>query len=315
MNPAVTVVVCTYNRSQSMARAVDSICSQNLVAPGGYEVVVVDDGSDDDTREVFAHRFGSSENVRFVEGRGGGPTTAYNDGVQAGRGEWIAFCDDDQEADTGWLQALYSAAHEQNATLVGGPILLRFPEGVEADLGRVGRLLYGEYLGSSEGAQVPLPPGGNRLIHRSVFDRVGRYDESISSGGADLEFALRARAEGVVIGWAASATMYHHVGENRLQPSSLRRYAFHAGYSRATVVAMTGGGFSVAKESLLRLAKASTLDVALLGLSFVSRSEKSRSDQLARISMALGFTSRACRLGLQTLGLSARQDAFRDVAR
>ncbi len=87
--PIISVVIPTYNRAAFICRAVDSALGQTY-AP--LEVVVVDDGSKDDTREVL-RKYG--DRIRYVAKENGGVSSARNVGVREATGEYIAFLDSD----------------------------------------------------------------------------------------------------------------------------------------------------------------------------------------------------------------------------
>jgi glycosyltransferase involved in cell wall biosynthesis len=89
--PLLSVVIPTWNRARLVCEAVESALAQR---PGSVEVIVVDDGSTDGTREVLARRFGDSIRV-LSTGRRGGPGAARNAGVGEARGELLAFLDSD----------------------------------------------------------------------------------------------------------------------------------------------------------------------------------------------------------------------------
>lgn len=315
-HPTVTVIVCTYNRSTEMVRAVHSIVRQDLTIGLSFEVIVVDDGSGDNTAGAFADHFSKDTRVRYVYGRGGGYTTACNDGIRAARGGWLAFCDDDQEPAAGWLQALYGTAVSTGALFVGGPIAVEFGDSRLRKVGRVCRRLYGEYSGPNPGSPVPLPPGGNRLVARQVIERLGLYDERIESGGADLEFALRAKAARIPMAWAAEALMLHHVPPARLEGETVRRYAFHSGYSRALVTGMAKGKVAQAWEGVLRLAKASSLDLCVLVGGFAIHRRDIVSDQTARVALAFGYATRMIREMIVVPGkMTSDGETFRALLR
>lgn len=88
--PAVTVVIPAYNRGRCIAEAIQSVLDQKT--PFSYEILVVDDGSTDDTAAVAAS-FGSP--VRVITKQNGGPASARNAGVLAARSSLIAFLDSD----------------------------------------------------------------------------------------------------------------------------------------------------------------------------------------------------------------------------
>lgn len=90
-DPLISVVIPTYNRGFCIARAIDTVLCQTRTA---NEVIVVDDGSGDDTREIV-RSYG--DRVTYLFQRNAGVSAARNAGVRAARGEWIAFLDSDDE--------------------------------------------------------------------------------------------------------------------------------------------------------------------------------------------------------------------------
>lgn len=90
MTPNLSVVVPTYNRAKEVTQAIQSILAQNTP---DTEIIVVDDGSTDNTGEVLRHTFGSS--IRLIEQPNSGPSSARNRGIIAAKGRWIAFLDSD----------------------------------------------------------------------------------------------------------------------------------------------------------------------------------------------------------------------------
>jgi len=92
MNPKISVVIPTYNRAAKVAKGIESALAQTFSA---IEVIVVDDGSTDDTRTVIERTFG--DNVRYYYQANQGASAARNRGITEARGEWIAFLDSDDE--------------------------------------------------------------------------------------------------------------------------------------------------------------------------------------------------------------------------
>jgi glycosyltransferase involved in cell wall biosynthesis len=89
LKPKVSIIVPTYNRAKYVTEAIDSILSQ---AFRDYEVIVVDDGSTDNTKEVLM-RYGNR--IAYIYQTNSGVGTARNVGIQHARGEWLAFLDSD----------------------------------------------------------------------------------------------------------------------------------------------------------------------------------------------------------------------------
>jgi glycosyltransferase involved in cell wall biosynthesis len=90
MNPKVSVVIPTYNRATTVSRAIESVLAQTVT---DLEVIVVDDGSSDDTGKVLGQMFG--DRIRYYPQVNQGASIARNKGVEEARGEWIAFLDSD----------------------------------------------------------------------------------------------------------------------------------------------------------------------------------------------------------------------------
>jgi len=90
MNPKVSVVIPTYNRAGTVPRAIESVLAQTVT---DLEVIVVDDGSSDDTGKVLGEMFG--DRIRYHAQANQGASVARNRGVEEARGEWIAFLDSD----------------------------------------------------------------------------------------------------------------------------------------------------------------------------------------------------------------------------
>jgi glycosyltransferase involved in cell wall biosynthesis len=127
MRMLLSVVICTWNRAQSLRVALSSLT--RLVDPAGanWEVVVVDNNSTDDTRAaVEEHR--DALPVRYVFEPRQGLSHARNRAVQEAGGDLIIFTDDDVRVDPRWLAEYASAAQQYpEAAFFGGTIDLRFP--------------------------------------------------------------------------------------------------------------------------------------------------------------------------------------------
>ena len=102
--PLVSVVIPTYNRAAFVGKAVDSVLNQTFT---NYEVIVVDDGSTDDTREQL-NKYGSR--IRYIYQENRGVSVARNTGIAASRGEWLAFLDSDDEWQRDYLATQISQA-------------------------------------------------------------------------------------------------------------------------------------------------------------------------------------------------------------
>ena len=95
MNELVSVVIPTHNRADLLPRAIDSVLNQTY---SNFEIIVVSDGSTDNTEEVVKSYSDKDSRIRFIgysPARGG--NIARNTGIEAAKGEYVAFLDDDDE--------------------------------------------------------------------------------------------------------------------------------------------------------------------------------------------------------------------------
>lgn len=187
----VSVVVPTYNRRALLRETLAALSRQDYRE---YEVIVVDDGSVDGTREVVQREFPEAHYVRLDRNRG--CAAARNAGVQAARGEIVAFTDDDCVPPPDWLSRL-AEGHVNHPEVVGVGGYMEPTEPMlrsnafaryEAYLTHV---VYGaghdEYVGGYE-----CPAGGTNNISykKAVLEQFGGFDESFPAG-ADPELKWR----------------------------------------------------------------------------------------------------------------------------
>ena len=113
--PNVSLIIPVYNVEQYLPKCLESIAAQTLK---GFEVILVDDGSTDHSLEIlrgFARRF---PNTCVIHQENGGVSKARNAGIQAARGEYIAFMDSDDYIAPLYLQRLYESAKKYRADMV-----------------------------------------------------------------------------------------------------------------------------------------------------------------------------------------------------
>jgi GT2 family glycosyltransferase len=202
--PAVSVVVATRDRSERLERALDAIAAQDIA--GGFELIVVDDASADDTAELLEGRARAWEpgTMRVVRrATPGGPAGARNSGWRAASAPLVAFTDDDCEPTPGWLTALAAAAGEAPSGFVQGPT---HPHpGELAALGPFSRTIEVRSLG-------PWFPTCNVAYPRALLERLDGFDERLPRG-EDTDLAWRARELGADPIWADDALVHHAVME------------------------------------------------------------------------------------------------------
>jgi glycosyltransferase involved in cell wall biosynthesis len=219
-DPKVSVVIPTFNRSHYVLGAVGSVLGQSF---GDLELIVVDDGSTDDT--AAAVRSVADPRVRLLQRRNGGLQAALNDGFAVARGAYWARLDDDD---------------------LWAPDMLETTNGVLDSRPEVG-LVYGKSRAMDEGGQPLDFVFGSRglypedplrsllasccfghhttLTRRECFDDVGLFDESLRSC-EDWDFFLRV-ARRHLVAFADRVLCFHRVHRQRLTSPSDPRHSRH----------------------------------------------------------------------------------------
>jgi glycosyltransferase involved in cell wall biosynthesis len=118
-----TVVVCTYNRSEILKYCLDSLENQS-VNKSNYEVIVVDNNSTDNTKEVVEEYCINNNNFRYVFEPVQGLSNARNRGWRESKADWIAYIDDDAKADEKWCENIIETSKkDSDLKAFGGEIL------------------------------------------------------------------------------------------------------------------------------------------------------------------------------------------------
>ena len=185
-------MICTWNRAALLAGCLESLLGQDL-APEHYEILVVDDGSTDDTGRVVqeAARVEGAPPVHHVVQPHLGQPAARNRGLERARGAVVYFVDDDEIAPPGLLQRVVARlAEDPTLDGVGGPYRDRgggLRTCAECSLADAGR------AGADQPGETWRLLGGNMAIRASVFDEVGSFDADLAGRGDDTEWFHRAR--------------------------------------------------------------------------------------------------------------------------
>src|SRR5258706_11042800 len=145
-----SIILCTYNRCHGLAETLTTLAHQRVSPSFKWEVLLVDNNSSDETADVYS-RFRETfpVSLRYVFEGQQGLSHARNRGIAEATGKWVAFAEDDELADEGWVQSLVVTFHEHACDAVAGKIELAWhsprPAWVTDDLlGFLGRLDYGE---------------------------------------------------------------------------------------------------------------------------------------------------------------------------
>jgi len=243
----ITVILCTYNRSRSLANTLESLRASFLPDCIEWEVLVVDNNSTDQTREVvegFCSRY--PKRFRYLFEPKAGKSQALNAGVSKAQGEILAFTDDDVTVKPTWLRNLTAPFGVPGWAGIGGRTLPAssfspptwLPLGGPHDMSGILALFD---RGESAGELDRPPYGVNMAFPRRMFEQYGAFREDLGPSpnkdiprpNEDTEFGRRLLAGGERLRYEPSAVVYHPVPENRLKKEYFLDWWFD--YGRALI--------------------------------------------------------------------------------
>jgi glycosyltransferase involved in cell wall biosynthesis len=184
--PFVSVVIPCYNQAAYLTEAVQSVLSQTLE---DLEVIIINDGSPDDTATVAKNLMADDDRIRLIEKGNGGLSEARNAGILAARGDLILPLDADDLIAPTFLTKAAAFFHRNGLETV---VSCQF-----------------EFFGAASGVWKPKGAGIEYFVHfntivasslfrKSLWQKIGGYDENMMLGMEDWDFWLRAADAGAV---------------------------------------------------------------------------------------------------------------------
>jgi hypothetical protein len=186
LRPLFSIVISSYNRAALLVEAVDSALAQTRT---DYEVIVVDDGSTDETRKAMAIY---GDRIRYIHQENGGLAAARNRGIQASRGEFVAFLDSDDLLDPPFLERVWATFQEHpecGAVFVAERVFVNRDD----PPGRVhSKRTPGVHFTSAGLVSRDTGVGSGRppVIRRHLLERLGGFSETIRCA-VDCEMWIR----------------------------------------------------------------------------------------------------------------------------
>ncbi|MDD4280521.1 glycosyltransferase [Candidatus Sumerlaeota bacterium] len=203
--PDISVVIAFYNRLDLLDRCLQSVLSQELPDGKSFEVIAVDNGSTDGTRERLAE-YGDS--IRLLDCATRGPSAARNTGIRAAQGDVVVFTDSDAVPEPNWLRNLTEPFGDSQTIGTGGRIeALVWERGVEMWFQMAGMLNQRKCF---EGI-LCFPPyfaTANTAWRRETLQAVGGFNEDIW-WSEDCDLGWRIREKGGSIVYVDAAVIRH----------------------------------------------------------------------------------------------------------
>lgn len=222
--PMISVIICVYNGADRIGAVVSSL--EKLNYPN-YEVIVVDDGSSDETREVV-RRY---PYVQLIEAQHGGLSAARNLGASVAEGKILSYTDDDCVVDQDYLFWLAKSYAENDWDACGGPnIPPKAAVEDEAIVASAPGAPSHVMLSDSEAEHIP---GCHLSVTKKAFDEIGGFQVQYRVAGDDVDFCWRLRDAGFKIGFHGASFVWHR------RRTRLRNYfRQQRGYGRAEALLM-----------------------------------------------------------------------------
>ena len=198
--PRISVILCSHNGERTIRECLEGLLKLDYP---DYEVIVVDDGSTDETPEIAAQypfRLISTENC--------GLSSARNTGLEAATGEIVAYIDDDAYPDPDWLKYLARTFMTTNHAGVGGPNIPPAGSGVIAD--SVAAAPGGPIHVLLSDREAEHIVGCNMAFRKSSLEAIGGFDVRFRTAGDDVDVCWRLQQAGETLGFNPAAVVWHY---------------------------------------------------------------------------------------------------------
>lgn len=245
---AVSIIIPTINRAESLALTLASIAQQAMVDVD-YDIVIVDNGSTDHTASVSAQAIASyhTHSIRYIYDPIPGLLTGRHRGALETEAELLVFVDDDIDAAPCWLQAIVETFADPSIQLVGGRNLPRYeaepPAWIDGfrhstsyggwALGHLSLLDLGNQILEIDASYIW---GLNFAIRRqALFDLGGFHPDNIPDhlqhfqGDGESGLTMKAKQRGYRAVYQPRALIYHRIPASRLTPAYFEKRAFYQG--------------------------------------------------------------------------------------
>ncbi len=198
--PCISVIVCTLNGAETLR---DCLAALHRLEYPNHEVIVVDDGSTDETADMV-REYG----FPVISTTNMGLSSARNTGLRAANGDIVAYLDDDAFPDPHWLHYLAATFMATGCVGVGGPNLPPPGDGTIADC-----------VANSPGGPVHVLvsdelaehiPGCNMAFRKDSLDAIGGFDPQFWVAGDDVDVCWRLQEQGWTLGFSPAAVVWHH---------------------------------------------------------------------------------------------------------
>jgi len=296
----VTIIVATFNRAALLAECLADLSRQRFEA--GDEVIVVDNGSTDDTPETIdAASAGFSIPLRHLSEPAPGKSHALTKAIAAATGDLVALTDDDVRVGAEWLSKIRDVMQDDSIALMGGPVLARWEtpapdwlrdcsDGSSRLAAPLGLLNYGPAR-VTLGSRTVL--GANLVIRRAVLARVGGFRTDLGKlrgsllSGEDSDLCLRVERAGFRAVYDPAVPVHHWVPAERARFRYHMSWFFWSGITHATL-----DGHPVARAMLgvpPYIFRRLVVSTARAAVATFAGTKREAIEQLVDVAFAMGY--------------------------
>jgi GT2 family glycosyltransferase len=213
--PFVSVIVCTYNRSEYLTKCLNSLLDQTY---DNFEVIIVNGPSIDETDNLL-----KKYPFRVIQQKGKrGLSAARNQGIKAAKGEIIALIDDDAIADNNWIKYIIKKYIDESIGSVGGATYYMSDSKVIEMTMALDVTQFGRPRGTpiddnnSKYVRFKFVHGCNCSFRKKIFEEIGGFDEYYTYWLDETDLCVRIAKAGYEIDYEPNAVVYHaKEGSNR----------------------------------------------------------------------------------------------------
>ncbi len=238
-----SIVISTYNNATSLERTLKSVAMQDA-DKSVWECIVVNNNSTDDTAErvaAFAKEY-CDVNVRLVDESQQGLSYARNRGIAESKGQFVAFIDDDETINEGFVSAYIDLFRNHGAFVGSGALKVCYETARPKWMSCYTEKMIANPLDlGSEIVTITstiTPTGGNMAFNREVFNLYGNFDTNLGRKGGELfggeenDLFQRIRDLGERVFYTPHAVAYHHIADKKLTPEYFDKLSYGVGVSK-----------------------------------------------------------------------------------
>lgn len=303
-----SIVVCTYNRGSIISDCIESVLNNN-VNQELFEIVVVDNNSTDNTKEVVNQFCLKYSNVRYIKEERVGLSYARNRGINEADGSVIAFIDDDVKVNENYINCIIKFFNENpDEVCISGKVIpiwdFEKPDWFVDDFASIiGETTYGEQACTLKFREYPI--GCNMIFKKSIFNKIGFFNTELGIQGdklylgEEVDICDRILKLGKNIYYLPQAFVFHKVHKNKVDQKYILNRLILEGDSVAQWHYETKDGIQRLGQYILRMGILVLRDYPTLVISmvknenvFLRKCKLSRTKAYLKKSRELSFKRR-----------------------